>query len=417
MVLFLTLFDSRVCDVKDIQSAASVYPTPMLDMAEFAWGSCEELLLEGDLKYSLNLGPEKDLEFIRGSVKLDEKGCFNFVQNVQGRPEQEDRGDIERGAKGSWLSATICKGVAQEKKCMEGMEGSLDEVQLLFPTVCGQDYAIDWKMWFMATVHGHLSSSYGKLMLSKESRNTRPIKALTVYHPNTPANAFVPRVLPTKSQSEQSNIFTLRTTFFQKLINYEKRITPNWDHSLTKKLKKLSDAFDELEAELDKSYKSSFGIWTQAVQTYGTGDYRQGLYELHENVFGQVIRDRSLVLIMGYGDYVIGVSVNSPGYSRWNRMGHKICLLSVNFVIRFEVAFHECILVMFVIRIGVELLKGFTVARILYTISVFEDMMIVLPNLLAYPKHPKNKSWLWPSVFIPTWNFVIHHDLASIRTC
>ncbi|GKF41929.1 hypothetical protein Tco_0125271, partial [Tanacetum coccineum] len=41
-----------------------------------------------------------------------------------------------------------------------------------------------------------------------KEQNTRPIKALTVYPPNTPAT-LVPRVLPTKSQVK-NNIFTLR---------------------------------------------------------------------------------------------------------------------------------------------------------------------------------------------------------------
>ncbi|GKA99830.1 retrovirus-related pol polyprotein from transposon TNT 1-94 [Tanacetum coccineum] len=73
-----------------------------------------------------------------------------------------------------------------------------------------------------------------------KEQNTRPIKALTVYPPNTPAT-LVPRVLPTKSQVK-INIFTLRTTVFE----FDKT-------SLTKEVKEMSDAFDELEAELDQS--------------------------------------------------------------------------------------------------------------------------------------------------------------------
>ncbi|GKA51810.1 retrovirus-related pol polyprotein from transposon TNT 1-94 [Tanacetum coccineum] len=59
-----------------------------------------------------------------------------------------------------------------------------------------------------------------------KEQNTRPIKALTVYPPNTPAT-LVPRVLPTKSQN------LLRGT----------------QKALTKEVKEMSDAFDELEAE------------------------------------------------------------------------------------------------------------------------------------------------------------------------
>ncbi|GJX58076.1 hypothetical protein Tco_0289466 [Tanacetum coccineum] len=117
-----------------------------------------------------------------------------------------------------------------------------------------------------------------------KEQNTRPINALTVYPPNTPAT-LVPRVLPTKSQVKY-NIFTLRQLFskFKKIC--KKRITPTeitegergfeqtktcyltevipffktlQEHfegiqkALTKEVKEMSDAFDELEAELDQS--------------------------------------------------------------------------------------------------------------------------------------------------------------------
>ncbi|GKE82021.1 hypothetical protein Tco_1552021, partial [Tanacetum coccineum] len=60
-----------------------------------------------------------------------------------------------------------------------------------------------------------------------KEQNTRPIKALTVYPPNTPAT-LVPRVLPTKSQVK-INIFTLRQLFSKFEKTCKKRIT-NWDH-------------------------------------------------------------------------------------------------------------------------------------------------------------------------------------------
>ncbi|GJV81505.1 hypothetical protein Tco_1517375 [Tanacetum coccineum] len=117
-----------------------------------------------------------------------------------------------------------------------------------------------------------------------KEQNTRPIKALTVYPPNTPAT-LVPRVLPTKSQVK-INIFTLRQLFSEFEKTYKKRITPTGitegergfeqtktcyltkvipffktlqEHfegiqkALTKEVKEMSDAFDELEAELDQS--------------------------------------------------------------------------------------------------------------------------------------------------------------------
>ncbi|GJT40014.1 hypothetical protein Tco_0939879 [Tanacetum coccineum] len=117
-----------------------------------------------------------------------------------------------------------------------------------------------------------------------KEQNTRPIKALTVYPPNTPAT-LVPRVLPTKSQVK-INIFTLRQLFSDFEKTCKKRITPTGitegergfeqtktcyltevipffktlqEHfegiqkALTKEVKEMSDAFDELEAELDQS--------------------------------------------------------------------------------------------------------------------------------------------------------------------
>ncbi|GJR76477.1 integrase, catalytic region, zinc finger, CCHC-type containing protein [Tanacetum coccineum] len=117
-----------------------------------------------------------------------------------------------------------------------------------------------------------------------KEQNTRPIKALTVYPPNTPAT-LVPRVLPTKSQVK-INIFTLRQLFSDFEKTSKKRITPTGitegergfeqtktcyltevipffktlqEHfegiqkAITKEVKEMSDAFDELETELDQS--------------------------------------------------------------------------------------------------------------------------------------------------------------------
>ncbi|GJW01034.1 hypothetical protein Tco_1556285 [Tanacetum coccineum] len=58
--------------------------------------------------------------------------------------------------------------------------------------------------------------------LKKQTTTSRPIKALTVYPPNTPAT-LIPRVLPTKIQA------------------------------LTKEIKEMKDIFEELEAEVDQN--------------------------------------------------------------------------------------------------------------------------------------------------------------------
>ncbi|GJR13059.1 retrovirus-related pol polyprotein from transposon TNT 1-94 [Tanacetum coccineum] len=94
--------------------------------------------------------------------------------------------------------------------------------------------------------------------------------------------------------------------------------------------------------------------------------------------------------IMGYGDYVIGDSVGIT----WKGMG-IICFLSINFVIRFEVAYrkHSC----YGLKGCVELLKGSRGSN-LYTISV-EDMMKSSPICLL-SKASKHKSWLWHRGFL-----------------
>ncbi|GKC33998.1 hypothetical protein Tco_1046382 [Tanacetum coccineum] len=60
--------------------------------------------------------------------------------------------------------------------------------------------------------------------LKKQTTSSRPIKALTMYPPNTPAT-LVPKVLPTKSQVK-INIFTLIQLFLEFEKTCKKRITP-----------------------------------------------------------------------------------------------------------------------------------------------------------------------------------------------
>nr|GEU97076.1 retrovirus-related Pol polyprotein from transposon TNT 1-94 [Tanacetum cinerariifolium] len=110
---------------------------------------------------------------------------------------------------------------------------------------------------------------------------SRPIKALTVYPPNTPTT-LVPRVLPTKSQVK-IHIFTLIQLFLEFDKTYKNRITPTGltkgergfeqtkecylkevipffkklkenfkgiQKALTKEIKEMKDVFEELEAEV-----------------------------------------------------------------------------------------------------------------------------------------------------------------------
>nr|GEU99501.1 hypothetical protein [Tanacetum cinerariifolium] len=120
--------------------------------------------------------------------------------------------------------------------------------------------------------------------LKEQTTVSRPIKALTVYPPNTPAT-LVPRVLPTKSQVK-IYIFTLIQLFLEFDKTCKKRITPtgltegemgfeqtkecylkdvipffktlkdNFEgiqKALINEIKEMKDVFEELEAEVAQS--------------------------------------------------------------------------------------------------------------------------------------------------------------------
>ncbi|GJX93870.1 hypothetical protein Tco_0348456 [Tanacetum coccineum] len=120
--------------------------------------------------------------------------------------------------------------------------------------------------------------------LKEQTPASRPIKALMVYPPNTPAT-LVPRVLPTKSQVK-INIFALIQLFLEFEKTCKKRITPTGltegergfeqtkecyltevipffktlkEHfegiqkALTKEIKEMKEIFEELEAEVDQN--------------------------------------------------------------------------------------------------------------------------------------------------------------------
>ncbi|GJW76311.1 hypothetical protein Tco_0137993 [Tanacetum coccineum] len=119
--------------------------------------------------------------------------------------------------------------------------------------------------------------------LKEQTTASRPIKALTVYPPNTPAT-LVPRVLPTKSQVK-INIFALiqlfldfektcnkritltrltegergfektKACYLTEIIPFFKKLKEHFEgiqKALTKEVKKMKEIFEELEAEVDQ---------------------------------------------------------------------------------------------------------------------------------------------------------------------
>ncbi|GKA40245.1 integrase, catalytic region, zinc finger, CCHC-type containing protein [Tanacetum coccineum] len=88
-----------------------------------------------------------------------------------------------------------------------------------------------------------------------KEQNTRPIKAFTVYPPNTPAT-LVPRNTPTGISEGERGFEETKTCYLTEVIPFFKTLQEHFEgiqKALTKEVKEMSDAFDELEAELDQS--------------------------------------------------------------------------------------------------------------------------------------------------------------------
>ncbi|GKA64349.1 hypothetical protein Tco_0763955 [Tanacetum coccineum] len=94
-----------------------------------------------------------------------------------------------------------------------------------------------------------------------KEQNTRAIKALTVYPPNTPAT-LVPRktskkrITPTGITEGERGFEQTKTCYLTEVIPFFKTLQEHFEgiqKALTKEVKEMSDAFDELEAELDQS--------------------------------------------------------------------------------------------------------------------------------------------------------------------
>ncbi|GJV60939.1 hypothetical protein Tco_1467039 [Tanacetum coccineum] len=88
--------------------------------------------------------------------------------------------------------------------------------------------------------------------LKEQTPASRPIKALMVYHPNTPAT-LVLRVLPTKREKgfEQT-----KECYLTEVIPFFKTLKEHFEgiqKALTKEIKEMKEIFEELEAEVDQN--------------------------------------------------------------------------------------------------------------------------------------------------------------------
>nr|GEU67451.1 integrase, catalytic region, zinc finger, CCHC-type, peptidase aspartic, catalytic [Tanacetum cinerariifolium] len=89
--------------------------------------------------------------------------------------------------------------------------------------------------------------------LKEQTKVSRPIKALTVYPPNTPAT-LVPKVLSTKRLTERERGFEqTKECYLKEVIPFFKTLKDNFEgiqKALTKEIKEMKDVFEELESEV-----------------------------------------------------------------------------------------------------------------------------------------------------------------------
>ncbi|GJR61359.1 hypothetical protein Tco_1503521 [Tanacetum coccineum] len=206
--------------LEDIQCAGFDTRPPMLDKADFAYisrlGTSLKLFVAEGTKGSLNLGPERPRVY--SDLSQDEKDrCRQnrdrlSVQLQWGRPHSKE------------LHSTQA---STELRILQRQD--VADVNITLPNYSKEN--------FLATFTSQKQLTPEQIFWSQDivkmkaealkEQNTRPIKTLTVYPPNIPAT-LVPRVLPTKKHFDG----------IQK--------------ALKKEVKEMSDAFDELEAELDQ---------------------------------------------------------------------------------------------------------------------------------------------------------------------
>ncbi|GJY20331.1 retrovirus-related pol polyprotein from transposon TNT 1-94 [Tanacetum coccineum] len=167
---------------------------------------------------------------------------------------------------------------------MKDPECVTHKVKIAPPDFSKEKYLATFTPHKQLTLEKYFGLKMKEKALKEQTTASRPIKALMVYPPNTPAT-LVPMVLPIKSQVK-INIFTLIQLFSEFEKNCKKRITPTGltegergfeqtkkcylteiipffktlkEHferiqkALTKEIKEMKDIFEELEAEVDQN--------------------------------------------------------------------------------------------------------------------------------------------------------------------
>ncbi|GKA01905.1 retrovirus-related pol polyprotein from transposon TNT 1-94 [Tanacetum coccineum] len=200
-----------------------------------------------------------------------------------------------------------------------------------------------------------------------KEQNTRPIKALTV-------KPCIKRITPTGITEGERGFEQTKTCYLTEVIPFFKTLQEHFEgiqKALTKEVKEMSDAFDELEAELDARERERTPKMMDSSEHIGLGGVR--FRQAHED-FVKCVRSCGTCRLHGNDHF----RVHYSGYE---------LMFDGKSILRFRK--HSCY-----VRDtdGVELLKGSRGSN-LYTISV-EDMMKSSPICLL-SKASKNKSWLW----------------------
>ncbi|GJU34423.1 hypothetical protein Tco_1182777 [Tanacetum coccineum] len=89
-----------------------------------------------------------------------------------------------------------------------------------------------------------------KEALKKQTTTSRPIKALTVYPPNTPATL---RITPTGLTEGERGFEQTKDCYLTKVIPFFKTLKEHFEGTQKALTKEMKDIFEELEAEVDQN--------------------------------------------------------------------------------------------------------------------------------------------------------------------
>ncbi|GJU60864.1 integrase, catalytic region, zinc finger, CCHC-type containing protein [Tanacetum coccineum] len=92
--------------------------------------------------------------------------------------------------------------------------------------------------------------------LKEQTKVSRPIKALTVYPPNTPATVVPGRITPTSLTEGERGFKQTKECYLTEVIPFFKTLKEHFEgiqKALTKEIKEMKEIFEELEAEVDQN--------------------------------------------------------------------------------------------------------------------------------------------------------------------